>query len=129
VIFSIIFLSYHPIDLNAKALSIQEEIDKANPGDVIQLKEDTYIENIRIHKPIHLIGSEGVMLKQKDANPVITVQANNVIIENVNIEYVVDNSELPAILVQGDHHILKQLSIMTSGIGIQLDGANHSNLN
>lgn len=73
------------------------------------------------------MGSKHVTLIQKGSHPNITIQSNNVIIENMNIKYINDSSEgSPAILITGDNNSLDKINIITDSYGIQLDNANHN---
>ncbi len=116
-----------PISSQAEKNSIQQLIDEAQPGDTINVKQGIYEENIIIDKPIHLIGENEVIIQNKKEKPIITIQANNVKIENIAFEFQTANHS-PTILIQGNENILTKLQIKTNSIGIKLDDANDNEL-
>jgi nitrous oxidase accessory protein len=128
VVGCLLFISMNPIIAKAETPSIQQQIDATKPGDTIELVAGVYNESININKPIHLIGIGDVTLIQNGADPAITIQSDNVVIENLHIRHMDDHGESPAILLQGDHNTLHHIGINTSSFGIQLDEANDNNL-
>ena len=108
-------------------ISIQQVIDEAKLGDTIVISEGIYEEHIVIDKPIHLVGDKEVTLQNKTSEPIVSIQANNVTIENVTFHYETDERS-PAIFVQGKENVLTNLQIYTNSIGIQLDGADENEL-
>src|SRR5690625_1202096 len=126
--FSLFLLILSPVYGNAEASSIQQQIEEARPGETIELSEGEYEESFVINKPVHLVGTEDVTLIQKGSSPGITIQSNDVVIENMNINYLNDDNDSPAILINGDHNSLNNLHINTNSYGIQLDGANYNTI-
>lgn len=122
------FLLLLPIYVKADSPSIQQQIDKAKPGGTLELQEGKYKENIIINKPIHLVGLKSVTLTQEKSSPVITIQSDDVTIENVRIRHVDESDESPAILINSDHNSLQDIDVHTNSYGIQLDEANHNQL-
>lgn len=127
-VFSTLLLLFPSIFTEAKAPTIQQQIDESKPGETIQLNDGMYEESIIIKKPIHLSGSEDVTLRQEGSDPVINIQSDNVVLENLNVEYENDHSESSAILINGDNNLLNTINIHTNSYGIQLDEANHNRL-
>ena len=116
-----------PLHGAAQSNSIQQLIDKAEPGETIVVKEGIYEENFVIDKSVHLIGNDEVIIRNKTDQPIITIQTNNAKIEHMTLEH--DTSELsPAIFVQGNENILTNLNIDTNSLGIKLDGAEANEL-
>lgn len=112
----------------AESKSIQQIIDTAKPGETIVLTGGEYNENVIIDKPLHLIGDEGVHFVQQGSEPIITIQSNGVLIENLTLTYVDDDKEAAAILINGDHNELSNIHIQTNSYGVQLDEANDNKL-
>lgn len=123
-----LFIVFFTTSTNAQELSIQKQIQNAKAGEKIELILGNYEENIVIDKPIHLVGSEGVILTEANSRPVITINSNNVILENIQIKHEARNSESPAILINSDYNTLHHINIETSGNAILLDEANHNRL-
>ena len=117
-----------PVVTHAQTESIQQQIDSSQPGDIIELNEGKYNEDIIIDKPIHLIGSENVILTAKDSDPVISIKADNVVIENMLVEHINKDGESPAIVISSNQNTLEQLKINTNNHGIQLDNASENKL-
>lgn len=125
---SILFLLCHPFLANADGTSIQQQIDAAEPGEVIVLHEGAYHESIFINKPIHLLGTKDVTLIQRGSEPLITIESDHVTIENMDLEYTNEGRESPAIFMKGDHNVLKHIAVQTNSYGIHLDQANENTI-
>ncbi|MFD2130905.1 nitrous oxide reductase family maturation protein NosD [Pseudogracilibacillus auburnensis] len=108
--------------------SIQQQIDEATIGDTIILTDGQYEENIVIDKAIKLIGNDGVTFIQQTSEPMISVQANDVVIERIKIHNKTDYEDSAAILLNGNNNVLKNLEITTNGYGIKLDQADNNEL-
>ena len=67
--------------------SLQQLIDKTPRGGTLLLKEKVYKGNIKITKPISIIGGKGTEIHGEGNNNVITIDASDVIIDNVAIKY------------------------------------------
>ncbi len=135
---------------------IQSLIDEASSGGVIHLLDHTYEEEIVITKPITLIGSEHTKLRFCSNNPMITIQANQVRLENIHVEYCLNdknigtstgasdteahehdhqrtesaiNTKQSAISLTGDRIEIDNIHVTSSTAGIQLDGVTNSVIN
>ena len=106
--------------------TLQQLIDAAQPGETIQLKAGEYRENLVIDKPLHLMGTDNVTLVNKGARPTLTLEANQVKVENLTIIH--EGRDSPAILVRGDHNTLHNLKIYTNSFGLRLDEAQHNTM-
>ncbi|HLQ83640.1 MAG TPA: NosD domain-containing protein [Pseudogracilibacillus sp.] len=95
---------------------------------MIKLAAGTYNESVSITKPIHLIGSDNVILTSSTQAPIISIEANDVTIENVSFDYKSEAEASTAILVNGNNNTLKNLEINTSQFGIRLDDAHDNEL-
>lgn len=119
---------FSPFFTNAEAQTIQQLIDEAEPGETILLDEGEYDEPIIINKPIHLLGDENVTLTHSGSQPIITIQADHVEVENIDLQYTNNESESPAILINSDHNSFNQIKIDTNSYGFQFDQANKNTL-
>ncbi|MEI3611167.1 right-handed parallel beta-helix repeat-containing protein [Pseudogracilibacillus sp. SO30301A] len=126
--YSLLLFFVFPISFKAEATTIQQQINEANPGDKIQLDAGIYIENITIDKPIHLIGEKGVIIQNNSQQPIISIQASNIVLENITLQYQTIENDSPAILIQGTDSALKNLQIDTNSYGIRLDQADNNEL-
>lgn len=68
--------------------TIQEAINKANPGDTIFIKEGTYFENIVVNKSVSIVGEKvnTTIIDGRSVGNVIKVTASNASIINVTIQ-------------------------------------------
>lgn len=124
----ILFAFTLPSLVPAQDKFIQDIIEKAAPGDQIKLDEGQYDEEIVIDKPIHLIGGEETTFIQKNKNPVITINADHVTLENLSIIHEDDYNHSAAILINSDNNTLQRITIHTTSYGIQLDEANKNKI-
>ena len=108
----------------AETLSIQQQIDKATAGETIEITAGEHDESIIIDKPIRLVGNEGATLVQQGSDPIITIQTDDAVIENLDLAYANDGSEAAAIFINGDRNELKNINIQTNSYGVHLDEAN-----
>lgn len=126
VAFGLLLILFFPIYANAQEQSIQQQIKDSKSGETVKLSKGEYKESIVIDKSIHLVGDENVTLIQKGSNPAITINSNNVKIENLNIKHMDTGSKSPAIFINGDNNYLKNIQIDTNSYGIQLEEANYN---
>jgi parallel beta-helix repeat protein len=84
-----------PVHAEAKTItvptdytSIQEAINKADPGDTIYIKAGDYNGSLIIEKSVELIGEKDARINQWaiDVQPAILVKANNVTIRGLTID-------------------------------------------
>ena len=78
------------VDINSGGdfCSIQEAIDYADPGDIIEVRSGTFYEHLVIDKPISLFGenSNTTIIDGNRTGNVVTIHANNVYITGFTIE-------------------------------------------
>lgn len=109
-------------------VSLQALMDESETGEILRLPAGKYSGNVTITKPISIIGEDGVEITSTDHSPVLTIEADNVTIENVSI---VDNhkdGDSATIMVNGDNNDFQQISIETTGIGMKLLEAHENRL-
>ena len=66
--------------------SIQQAIDGANPGDIIQVTSGTYFENLKIEKPLKLIGEGPDKTVISKTGTVVSVNASDVEIRGFGVQ-------------------------------------------
>ena len=65
--------------------TIQQAIDRANPGDTIEIASGTYNEKLKITKSIRLVGQGINQTVVSDSGTVVTVDADNVEIRGLSV--------------------------------------------
>lgn len=107
--------------------SVQSAIDAASPGDLIEVMEGTYYENVDLNKSLTLQGTDaskgGVVLDAGGKGPAITISANGATVAGL----MVSNSSYSGILVHSDDNIINDVSaIGNEYCGIRLDGSRNN---
>ncbi len=107
--------------------SILSAIDAASPGDLIEVSEGRYYENVELNKTLTLRGMDagegGPVLDAGGKGPAITISADGVAIEGL----VVTNSSDSGILVNSDDNVIfGVLAIDNDYGGIRLECANNN---
>lgn len=125
---SVLFVFSIPNFVAAQEQSIQDRINDAKSGEKIQLDEGVYEEKIVIDQPVHLVGGENTRFIQTSSSPVIIINADHVTLENISIIHEDYNSDSPAILIDSNNNLLRQINIETNSYGIQLNEANDNKL-
>ncbi|WP_404330528.1 nitrous oxide reductase family maturation protein NosD [Mesobacillus maritimus] len=112
--------------------NLQSIIDEASAGATVQLENKTYEGNIVIEKPIHLIGKAGTTIKGDGTGNVISVRAEGVTLENMNVENGSmdrnSSEEYAAVKVYTNGNTLRQLTIKDSFHGIYLSKAHNNTI-
>ncbi len=103
---------------------IQNAIDRANPGDIVEVQSGIYYENLMITKPLVLRGIGNPVVDARGNGDAITLFANGVILQGFNAT----NSSNIGIRVDSNDNIIEE-NIATnneySGIGLE-DGSNNT---
>ncbi|SHF33619.1 nitrous oxidase accessory protein [Fodinibius roseus] len=104
--------------------SVQEGIEQAERGDTVRVKEGRYVEfDIRIRKPVTLLGEGDVIIDGDSQGFVVVVEADRVTIKNIGVH----NSkagfmdDYAGILVENAHHVLiENVRLVNNFFGIYL---------
>src|SRR5262245_16950208 len=75
------------VGAGAQFQSVQQAIDSAHPGDVVQVRARTYTGNLTINKQITLEGIGRPVLRGEGRARVVTVLADGCVIRGLNIEH------------------------------------------
>ena len=126
ITFFLLFFIFSNVD-EANAQSIQSIIDEAREGETIQLPSGTYNESIVIDQSIELNGNGDVTFIVNSERPAITINADDVVLKDITIQYEDETKESPAIFITSNKNILENILIISSNVGILLDDA-HDNL-
>uniref|UniRef100_UPI00356990E6 right-handed parallel beta-helix repeat-containing protein n=1 Tax=Fodinibius sp. TaxID=1872440 RepID=UPI00356990E6 len=66
--------------------SVQEGIDQAEAGDTVLVKEGRYVEfDVRIRKPITLLGEGNVIIDGDNQGFVVIIEADSVAVKNIGV--------------------------------------------
>lgn len=107
--------------------SVQVAIDAASPGDLIEVMEGTYYENVDLNKPLTLRGTDGgesrAVLDAGGNGTGITISADGTTVAGL----MVINSSYSGILVHSDENIIIGVSAIDNEYcGIRLDGSRNN---
>lgn len=109
-------------------VKLQTLVDSASPGDMILLDEGVYVGPVTIEQPISIEATGSVVIYSEGDDPILTIRTNQVSLSGIHF---LDERERPmtaAIVVEGEGHVIDQVSIETNGTGIRLEGAHHNKL-
>ncbi len=101
--------------------TLQSRIDSTAEGDTLFLKKGVYHETIVLEKPIVLVGEKGVTFQSCSTDPIITVTGQEVSLKGITIVSCPKDESPAAISVSGQNHVLEDITINTSKLGIQFD--------
>lgn len=120
-----------PSSVFAKEVTpIHELLEEAKPGDVIQLENHVYQEDIIIDKPVHIKGKEHTIIQGTGNGDVITLMEDGITVENITIT----NSgtdlahDYAGIKVLSNHNKILHTTIEDSLHGIYLERSNDNEL-
>ena len=112
--------------------SITEAVENAREFDTILVKNGTYYEyNIGITKPITIIGEENAVLDGQNKGEIITIQANDVMIDgltivNVGTSYTTDFAAVR--VVKSENFLIQNLKLKLLFFGIYLEKAKNGKI-
>ncbi|MCW8955710.1 MAG: right-handed parallel beta-helix repeat-containing protein, partial [Gammaproteobacteria bacterium] len=116
-----------PLQVAPEGPGLQQVIDKASPGDVIEIAAGNYVGNFIIDKTLTLHGREGAVLDGNELGDVLRVRAPDVVIRGLTIQN--SGSDLTymnaAVFVERSaaRIRLQDNRIDTAGFGIWLDAS------
>ncbi|MGZ7441973.1 nitrous oxide reductase family maturation protein NosD [Paenibacillus sp. TH7-28] len=110
--------------LNESASSLQDIVNKAKPGDRIVLPEGNYSGPVLINKQLIIQGSGKVSLLNEEPVSGITIQADGVVVQGINIFQKQAGEELAAVNVRADNVTVQDLRMTTRGFGIIMRDSN-----
>jgi nitrous oxidase accessory protein len=135
LLFTLIFATYFAhsktieICPTCAQTSIQEAINSAQEGDLLLIKKGTYKEgNIIVSKSLHLKGENFPIIDGENKNEVITVTANDVTIEglqvqNVGTSYLKDRAGIR--IRKSKNFKIKNNRLLNTFFGIYLEHSNN----
>ncbi len=65
----------------AKFSKIQDAVDRARPGDIINVTNGTYFENVNITKPLTLMGMGNTVIDASGQPSALVLSANGITVE------------------------------------------------
>jgi len=110
--------------------SLQEQIDSASPGETLSVPPGIHKGNLRVTRPIHLMGEKGAKIQGTGNGCVITVLAPGTLIENLHISQSGTNlsTDDAGIRVEADHVIIRNNRLENVLHGIYLKGASFTHV-
>ena len=118
-IFAATTIHYITIQYN----TIQEAINAANPGDIIQVKQGIYSENIIVNKPLKILGeNKSTTIIQANDTNVIQIIANDVYISG----FTVINGDNGITVGDASNCTITDTIVFNNSIGICLERATNN---
>lgn len=122
-----LFFQVFPHIVSAEEVTpISDLLEDVSAGDVIQLENHVYEEDVVIDKPVTLIGSDETVIQGSGKGDVVTLKADGVQLENVRITNsgtVLDHDHA-GIKILSSNNTIKQTTIENSLHGIYVEQAN-----
>lgn len=109
--------------------TIKGAIQKANPYDTVRVKSNTYKEfDIRIDKPLSLLGENNPVIDGEDKGEIITIISDDVtvsgfVIRNVGTSYTMDYAAVR--VIKSKNFLLENLLLEQLFFGIYLEKSTH----
>lgn len=122
IIFSSLFFGQKVV--SAKDIHVTEEMDlqkvlnEAKDGDIITIEEGIYEGNFTITNSLTVSGKSGTVIKGPNKGNVLTIDANHVVIENLQIEG--SGTQNAGIYVKGNQNKMKNNKLYNVFNGIQV---------
>ncbi|WP_102273541.1 nitrous oxide reductase family maturation protein NosD [Cytobacillus massiliigabonensis] len=119
--------AYSPV---SAAAPLQQLIDDTPINGILTLEEEKYDGNIKINKPITIIGKGNTVIRGDGEGNVVTIDASNVTLKNLTIEHGSlsrsSDEEFSGIRARGDYHQFVNIVIHDVYHGLFLNKANHA---
>ncbi|MDZ7657734.1 nitrous oxide reductase family maturation protein NosD [Fodinibius sp.] len=110
--------------------SVQQGIDRAEPGDTLKIKKGTYSEyDIRVNKPLTILGENGVVIDGEYKGFVIVITADDVTLKNVEVRHASTSfmEDYAGILVEEtDSTLIENATLTDNFFGIYLSKTSNS---
>jgi len=128
ILLILIFINYtnfeeKPKNNKEKKLNIQNMINIASDGDIIEIPSGIYYENITIDKPLNLIGKnkEETIIDGTSEDIVILIKSDNVEINNFTIRNSGGHKGNSGIKINSDNNKIKNCEIYRTKSGIYIN--------
>ncbi|HLS20098.1 MAG TPA: nitrous oxide reductase family maturation protein NosD [Bacillota bacterium] len=109
----------------AETNPLQQLIDETEAGETLELDATTYEGNIRITKPLTIIGQKGTVIKGDETDNVIEIDSDDVTLEQLHVTGSGmsrdSEQEHSGVRVMGNNATLKDLTISESFHGVLLN--------
>jgi nitrous oxidase accessory protein len=106
--------------------TLQAQIDATPKGGVLHLKTGVYYEPIILEKEIQIIGEDDVIFKSCHSPYIIHIKGENVTLKGIKVDSCNDDRNTSAINVKGKNHVLEDIEIVSSKIGLRLENVENS---
>lgn len=121
------FLTINPSACVATgSVDLQNQLDRAQAGDVVHVPPGTYEGPVIIRKPIQVLGDQARIIHSGDAppdSPLLLLETNDATIRGLQLA-----GEQAGIVVRGDGNQILDTSIQVRGTALKLEGSNRNRL-
>lgn len=112
------------VSKDGEITSVQQGIDRAQPGDTVFVKEGRYVEyDIRIDKRVTLLGEKNAIIDGDEQGFVVVVEADSSVIKDIQVH----NSkagfmdDYAGIVVEDAHHVrIENVKLVNNFFGVYL---------
>lgn len=106
--------------------SVQQMLDKAEPGSVVRLPAGTYRGPIIIRKPLTVLGDGKVQIVAGEKDPALIVRTNGSNISGITVIDERNDRTAVAVFLQGNDNRLSRMTIRSQGFGIKAENADRN---
>lgn len=130
----VVFLSafIYTTTIHAQANDLQQMIDETPAEETLELEPVTYHGNIKINKPLTIIGQEGTVIQGDNTANVIEIESKDVTLDTLTVKGSgksrSSKEEHSAIRVMSEYATLKNITITDSFHGVLLNRINHTTI-
>lgn len=126
------FILFNPSNGTASTNELQQLIDDAKPGDTIELEGRLYEGDIKIAKPLTIVGVEGTVIEGNHTGNVVEIDSDNVVLDTFEVrgsgKSRSSQEEHSGIRVMGNNATLMNITVTDSFHGILLNRINGTTL-
>ena len=108
--------------------TLQSKVDAAPPYGILEIPEGYYHESLIINKPLEIRSNGSATLHSCSQKPTLTIKRKDIVIDGLKIEQCTRKEDVPAIYVSGENHVLRNMQVTTSQVGIKLEDAFHTKI-
>ena len=130
-VFFITFLFLFSVNQEAFAddqETLQSKVDATPPYGFLEIPGGYYHETLVINKPIKVRSNGSTTIYSSSQKPTLTIKSEDVVVDGLEIEQRTQKEDVPAIYISGENHILKNMKVTTSQVGIKLEDAFHTTI-
>lgn len=110
--------------------TIQEAINNASSGDIINISSGLYPEHITVNKSLRLIGGyNGTTIINGDGTgDILSIVSDNTWIENITIQNSGKNSTDAGLKIHSNNNVIKRVTAINNALGILLNQSKNNSI-